>query len=414
MTERARAQRPSVAVLDPDGPPGVAFIRSLGRRGVDVVAYSASPRIAGRWSRHVARHERSPDVHDAEPYLTWLTEALTDGTITHVAPTSDYTVSSVAIARERAGLPTPPGGVSLTAAWACLHKPTFDRIAADVGFDPVPGALPTSVDEAIEAGHRLGYPLVIKPRTHIGVGLARGAIVHDASELAAQFACAPIDPAHTEALAFDPDLGWPMIQRLVGGESLDVVSISGCVPADGPALHVGHTRKLAQWPPGLGIGSLFEACPPEQHTPAALRLVEQALGSGLFEIEIAIDRSTGEAWPIDLNPRAYGQVSLEIARGNDLPGAWYELATGIELEPATVADPVPELWVSAMAHHPGALVTLVRGPNRRKELRRLRALRARPRTGAAADRRDPLPAVVMAAQMLRHPGSLIRPFFRRR
>lgn len=413
MGRDAQAE-PVVAVLDPDGPPGVAFIRSLGRRGVRVVAYSTSKGAAGRWSRAAAGFERSPGVHDAERYLDWLTEMMSSGAITHVAPTSDYTVYAAAIARQRAGIEVPAGGVSLESAWACLHKPTFDGVAAEVGFAPVPGALPTSLDEANAAAERLGYPLVIKPRTHIGVGLERGAIVHDADELAASFARAPIDPAHVEALALDPDLGWPMLQRFIMSDQLEIVSVSGCIGADGEADHVGHTSKLAQWPPGLGVGSLFESRPAERHTALALAVVERALGTGLFELELAIDRTTDSAWPIDLNPRAYGQVALEIARGNDLPGAWFELATGIELDPLPVSDPLPELWVSAMAHHPGAMVGLLRGPHRGAELRRLRSLRRRPRVGAVADRRDPVPALVMSAQMLRHPGSLVRPFLKRR
>lgn len=404
----------SVAVLDADGPPGVAFIRSLGARGVRVVAYGASKGAAGRWSRSTAAFETSPGVHDAERYLDWLTAQMAEGTIVHVAPTSDYTVYAAAIARRRAGVEVPPGGVSLEAAWACLHKPTFDGVAADVGFAPVPGALPTSLDDALDAAEQLGYPLVIKPRTHVGVGLGRGAIVRDADELATCFAAVAIDPAHIEALALDPDLGWPMMQRFIASDRLEIVSVSGCLGVDGAPKHVGHTSKLAQWPPGLGIGSLFEARPAERHTDLALRLVERALGTGLFELELAIDRITDSAWPIDLNPRAYGQVALEIARGNDLPGAWYELATGAVLDAPTVRDPLPEVWVSAMAHHPGALVGLLRGPNRRAEWRRLRALLRRPRVGSIASRRDPIPGMVMAAQMLRHPGGLVRPFLRRR
>ncbi|MFK7918041.1 MAG: hypothetical protein AB8G14_08200 [Ilumatobacter sp.] len=411
---RGGEQRSTVAVLDPEGPPGVAFIRSLGRRGVTMVAYSESKAVAGRWSRAVARHEHSPGVHDAERYLAWLTDMIGSGAITHVAPTSDYTVYATAIARQRAGVQVPAGGVSFEAAWACLHKPTFDRVAAKVGFAPVPAALPTSIDEAIVAAAALGYPLVIKPRTHIGVGIGRGAIVHDEHELRTHFARAEVDPAHGEALALDPDLAWPMLQRFIASAGLEVVSVSGCLSAGGAAMHVGHTSKLAQWPPGLGVGSLFESRRPEVHTELALKVVEQALGAGLFELELAIDRHTGEAWPIDLNPRAYGQVALEVARGNDLPGAWFELATGRHLEPFAVRDPLPELWVSAMAHHPGALIGLLRGPQRRAELRRLRTLLGRPRVGSVADRRDPIPGLVMGLQMLRHPGSLVRPFLRRR
>lgn len=389
----------------------MAFIRSLGSRGVSMVGYGPTRAVAGKWSRHLDRWEHSPSVHDGAEYLPWLTEQLRSGRITHVAPTSDYTVYATAIAMQRAGIDPPAGAIPLDRAWACLHKPTFDDVAERVDFAPVPGALPTSLDEAVEAANGLGYPVVIKPRTHIGVGLHRGSIARDDASLRSIFEPLVVDDAHHEALDLDPDLAWPMMQRLVRSDDLEVVSISGCLTPDGPR-DVGCTSKTAQWPPGLGVGSMFESRPAEPDTERAIALVTEALGQGLFEIELVVDRTTGEAWPIDLNPRAYGQVALEVARGHDLPGAWYALATGIELPALPVRDPVPERWVNALAYHPGAFAGVVRGPQRRTRLRQLVDHARTPRVGSIFDRRDPFPAIFLSAAMLRHPGGLIRPFLR--
>jgi len=220
--------------------------------------------------------------------------------------------------------------------------------------------------------------------------------------------------AERSGLQRDPDLGWPLMQSFRGGPSSDVVSISGCLGPDGDLWAIGGCRKLAQWPPGAGIGSLFEAIDPSPYVDITLAAVSATLGSGIFELELLIDHDTGDCWPIDLNPRAYGQVALEIARGNDLPALWYRMATGIELRPLPQVSPQPEVWQSGLTYLPGAVMDIAAGPDRSTKLAAFRELMARPRVGSIYDRDDPKPARALVIDMLRHPGSIIRPFIPRR
>ena len=63
-----------VTVFDIDLPPGLAFIRSLGRAGVPVVACSSRPGAAGRLSRHATVWRRCPPVQECERFTDWLTD----------------------------------------------------------------------------------------------------------------------------------------------------------------------------------------------------------------------------------------------------------------------------------------------------------------------------------------------------
>lgn len=404
------AGRTDVAVLDPDGPPGVSFIRALGSRGVDVHGFSSTARPAGRYSKHLASLTESPSLLDTDRAVDWLAGRLSDSTIGLVAPTSDYAVFAAAAAMDVAGIESPPGIPGIDAVWACLHKGVFDERLKAIGVDTVPQRLPTSLDDAIAAADELGYPVILKPRTHVGVGLERGGVVHDRAELEAVFREYPIDGADRSGLSRDPDLGWPLMQSFRAGPNTDVVSVAGCLGPDGRLWAVGGCRKLAQWPPGAGIGTLFETCDVEQHLDATVAVVGATLGSGIFELEWLVDHDAGTSFPIDLNPRAYGQVSLEVARGNDLPGLWYRLATGAELAALPAHDPAPEVWQSGTTYLPGAVLGIVAGPDRRRRLRELRSLMRRPRVGSIYDGDDRKPAAVLALTLLRHPGSFVRPF----
>ncbi len=404
------ADRTDVAILDPDGPPGVAFIRALGSRGVDVHGFSSTERPAGRYSKHLTSLADSPSLLDTDRAVDWLAGRMTDGTIGLVAPTSDYAVFAAAAAMDAASIAPPPGIPGIDAVWACLHKGEFaDRLDA-IGVDTVPQRLPTSLDDAITAADELGYPVILKPRTHVGVGLERGGVVHDRAELEAVFREYPIVGADRSGLARDPDLGWPLMQSFRAGPNTDVVSVAGCLGTDGTLWAVGGCRKLAQWPPGAGIGTLFETCDVDAYLDATVAVVGATLGEGIFELEFLVDHDTGACFPIDLNPRAYGQVSLEVARGNDLPGLWYRLATGAVLDPLPARDPVPDVWQSGTTYLPGAVLGIVAGPDRRRRASELRTLMRRPRVGSIYDRSDRAPAAVLALTLLRHPGSFVRPF----
>lgn len=406
--------RADVALLDADGPPGVAFIRSLGSRAVPVDAYSHESRPAGKTSKYLRSFASSPSPYDTDVFVDWLAGEMSNNSIGLVAPTSDYTVFAAAAAMDLAGITPPPGLPGIDAVWSCLHKGVFADRMSEIGFPTVPQRLPTSLDEAYAAADELGYPVIVKPRTHVGVGLERGGVVHDRDGLAAVFRHYDVDGAERAGLSRDPDLGWPLMQSFRGGPNTDVISVSGCLGDDGELWAIGGSRKLAQWPPGAGIGSLFESVDVTEYVDVTVRAIRATLGSGIFELELLIDHDTGDCWPIDLNPRAYGQVALEIARGNDLPALWYRMATGIELRPLPQPDEPPEIWQSGLTYLPGAVMEIVAGPDRREKLTAFRELMARPRVGSIYDADDPKPARALVVDMLRHPGSIIRPFIPRR
>jgi predicted ATP-grasp superfamily ATP-dependent carboligase len=349
-------------------------------------------------------------LHDTDRYVDWLADELSSGRIGLVAPTSDYVVFATAMALERAGMPAPTGVPDLESAWRCLHKPRFGEVMAEIGFPTVEYRTPTSPEQAFEDADELGYPLIIKPRSHVGIGLFRGAIISDRADLAARFRAAPTGHASASAAVLDPDLAWPFLQQFLPLERAEVVSISGCLGCDGSVMAIGQSRKLAQWPPGVGIGSMFEHMPLSDVADRAIAAVRATLGSGLFEIEMCVDRATGEAWPIDLNPRAYGQITLEVARGNDLPALWYELATGTKLSERAPKSPLPELWEAGLTYYPGAIAGVLTGPDRRARAARFVGAYRRPSVGSIFEWRDPMPSLVLAFTMLRNPTTVIRPF----
>ena len=407
MTDQYR----TVTVFDADVPPGVAFIRSLGRAGVAVIAGVSMILTAGRFSRHVAEVRRCPSGRRTDEFVVWLGDEFTRGTIDLVAPTSDYVSFCVADALEGLGRKASDAGLpDASAIRISLFKDAFATAMESVGFPTPAWAAPTSLDEAREAARQLGYPVVLKPRTHAGVGTIRGSVARSADELAIEFEPYRLANGNTSVLAHDADVAMPIVQRYHDLGSVDVVSLTGCLDVDGALLALGHCRKVSQSPRRLGIGTMFEPIPEPPFAAAAIEAIRAVLGSGLFELEVLVDRTTGEYWAIDLNPRAFGQISLDVALGNDLPRLWYESVTGTALSSAPPNGPRPEYWHDTTSSYAEFAVRFARGPHRAAILDHALGRMRTPSVGAMVDKHDRLPGLVHGLQHLRHPRAFIRPF----
>src|SRR6185503_10239851 len=90
-----------VAVFDASTPPALAFMASLGRRGVPLMVCGPGGGFeAARWSRHCTQFRRCPPPEDHDRFQSWLRQRLRHGEIARVAPTSDLIAFHVAELRE--------------------------------------------------------------------------------------------------------------------------------------------------------------------------------------------------------------------------------------------------------------------------------------------------------------------------
>lgn len=400
-----------VTVFDVDLPPGVAVVRSLGRAGVPVVACSTWPTAAGRFSRHVTSRRSCPSVHQSDRFIAFLVDELDSGSIDLIAPTSDFVSFCVAEALELLGsVGADAGHPEAESIRTCLFKGRFAEAMRKAGFPTPPTAIPSSLAEALEAASEIGYPLTLKPRSHVGVGTHRGVVVRSPEELERVYAPYEVGDAHLAALRHVPDLRLPMLQRYHELGTVDVVSVSGCLGQDGSVLAVGHSRKVSQAPPRFGVGTMFEPVGEQPFSGAAIDAVRGILGSGLFELEVLVDKASGEFWAIDLNPRAFGQIALDIALGNDLPRIWYESVTGARLPVAPLRQPAPEFWHEAVSSYVGFAVRFAKGPQRRQILGHALQRLGAAKVGTAFEWRDPLPGMLFGLKHFRHPRAFMRPF----
>lgn len=412
MTDRTvRQDLPSVGI-HAWGSPSLAFLRSLAPLGVPCRVYGPGGKSIASASRWASGASPAPPIDSSDALADWLEAAVTTNEFEYLAPTSDYTAFAAAEVQRRLGRTVGLLGEP-EATLDCLFKSRFGPAAADAGMAPPPEAHPTSRAELSAVAEALGYPVVLKGRTHAGVGLWRGGVAWDEECLDHLLESLTVTPGNDTALAVDPHLLLPTVQKFIKSATTETVSISGFIAQDGEAKAVSHCIRRAA--AGMtGIGSLFVSTEPEPFTELAIDVVRSVQQAGIFELEIIVDRATGETWALDLNPRGFGQMALDIGRGNDLPVLWYNDLTGADLTPRPAPRRPPREWRVGLPYYADRAVHALMGPKRGRAVRDLLTAPFVPHVDGDHAWNDPAPGVFAMYRHLRHPGGMIRPVLEQR
>ena len=286
-----------------------------------------------RLSRYASGFAACPEPQDADIFLPWLKAEVERGCIDLVAPTSDLMAFYMAEFPECFPKGQMEAMADAEAIRTVLLKDRFDLACQKHDLKAPKTLSPTSVQEAHDLADSLTYPVILKPRSHVGVGWARGAVAHTSEMLRQLFRPYPLRANCQRVIERYPELAWPLLQEYVPRALEHLYSISGILSATGEVLAWAGSQKTRQWPPTLGIGVVFEPWQAQAPVAQGLKFVQAVLKKGIFELELIFDPRTSEYVAVDLNPRAHGHISFDIARHNNLPLMWHQLAKGQRLLP---------------------------------------------------------------------------------
>ena len=351
---------------------GLAAIRSLGRRGIRVLAVDHRPYALGFRSRYAER-QLTPDPHADEDGFVEALRALaaeTDGPLP-LFPTHDEHLN--AIARHVDGLPENcrfpfPGWDVLERVQSKRHQlETADAIGC-----PIPGTRhPRSADEARAAGEELGYPVLVKPSTNVEfrrVHRRQAFLCSNAEELEHGYeATAPHEP---------------MVQEFVPGDESELYTLGSYVTAEGEALGLFCGRKLRQTRDFMGTARVAEAVWVDEVVDQGLAVLRALDCHGISQVEFKRDPRDGRYKLMEVNPRLWQWHSLAAACGVDLPWIAYRHLTGDPLPPARMNGDGKRWAISLMADA-------------------THALQRPPYVDAVFARDDPTPAAVQLAVLAR-------------
>ncbi len=331
---------------------GLGIVRSLGRRGVDVLVVD-DERSISRHSRYATAAVRVPDLRDEEATVQELL-ALgerhdLDGWV--VYPTREETVAALSRHRdrllERFRIPTPCWDV---VRWAWDKRNTYE-IAAELGIATPRTWVVGSAEEleAIDGEPPFAVKPAIKERFVYATG-AKAWRADSRAELTERFAQAADLVGAAEVI----------VQELIPGSGETQLAYCAFV-RDGRPTASMVVRRLRQHPPLFGRASTYVQTIEQADVEELSRRFLERIGYyGLVELEYKHDARDGRTKLLDVNARTWGYHSLGQRAGVDFPYLQYADQLSLPIEDGLRARPGVS-WVRLATDLPTAAVELGHG-----------------------------------------------------
>lgn len=307
----------------------LAAARCFGRRGIDVTVADPSKLGPASWSRFVGRRVQCPPESRAEDFIAWLLDFGRREPLRHVLyPTSDELAWLVSVHREELGRYFHLYDPGVDAVYGLLNKRKLSEVGQEVGLRLPRTWFPESESDLATVAREARFPVLIKPTTQILYSTHRkGHPVAAPAQLAEEYRAFSLDGYADMLVRFDPAVSRPMVQEFHPEAAQGIYSLSGFVDETGELFEVRGAMKVLQRPRRLGVGVCFESAPVRQELADGLkRLCKRLDYHGVFEVEFI--QTKEDFLLIDFNPRYYGQMGFDIARGLPLPLLAYHAALG--------------------------------------------------------------------------------------
>jgi len=303
-------------------------VRSFGRAGIDCVVACDSRLGAASWSRFVRRRLQCPSYTDSGALLKWLLAygAKHPGHVLYA--TSDdmawlYALHHAELSRYFR-MYQPP----IETVYGLLNKQRLTAIAHASGIEFPRIWFPRSEEDVRQIAETAKFPVLFKPVTQIFHGNhGKGVIVDRPEDLAGRYQALRNQPYAQDLLTFDPDARHPLIQEFQTQALGGIYSISGFIDESGQLLGARAAMKILQRPRRIGVGVCFEHAELKPELVASvIDMCRRAGFFGAFEVEFI--RCDERYLMIDFNPRFYGQMAFDVARGLQIPLIAYYSALG--------------------------------------------------------------------------------------
>lgn len=288
-----------VLVTDAEYKLTLGAVRSLGRRGVEVVALAAHRRALGFSSRHAHETLVGPSPDDEDRFVSFVLDILAAREVDAVLPIGQATTRALSRHLERF-----EGAAALAVAgWESMQVADSKRrtleLAAGLGVR-IPRAYAT-IDEIDR------FPVVAKKV----VGSGEVSYVNDRAGLA--------------SVASDE---W-LLQEYVPGEGRGFFALFD----HGEERAVFMHRRIREFPVTGGASTCAESIDDPELRELGLRLLRALRWHGVAMVEFKRDARDGGYVLMEINPKFWGSLDLAIAAGVDFPWLAVQTALGIPFEP---------------------------------------------------------------------------------
>lgn len=294
---------------------GLGIIRSLGRRGIPVIAVDYDKKALGFSSKYASESIIAPDPRvDEDKFLAFMLENANKWVGSILIPTHDEELAIFSYHKEELS----KHYILPVADWEAIKnivdkKGTYE-IAARLNI-PIPKTISLDSVESLDSlKNNIDYPCLLKPRRghEFMHKFGRKAfITEDFEQLQARV-------AQTHKVGCEM-----MIQEFISGKDNQIYFYVAYYDSESRPLAEFTERKLRQNPPILGVGRVAESTHTDEIIAPSRQILSRLSFTGLCAIEYKKDAKDSKFKLLDINGRSHMQIGLPIKCGIDFPWIMY-------------------------------------------------------------------------------------------
>jgi len=316
---------PRVLILDASERSALAFIRSLGRKGIEIIAGDSSKLTTGQLSRYVKKRLLYPSPEESwSKFIKFIIKILSKGNYDLLIPISEFTITIISYHKEELEDYT-----IVAAPDYNLYIKTYDKAKtiqhARKHEIPHPKTfIPQDPSELKEIAKEITYPAVIKPRRKTYWHNDKAKVLKVTQR---NYANSPEDLVrkYSKILQENKELInlnlLPMIQEYIPGSTYGYEALLNYGQIKAYFMH----KRLAEYPTTGGASTLRESTYHPTIAKIGAYTLQTLKWHGLAMAEFKLDPRDRTPKLIEINGRPWGSLPLAITAGVDFPYLLYKM-----------------------------------------------------------------------------------------
>ena len=279
----------------------LGIIRALGRKGVPVYAVDYTRRGVGIYSKYCQGVFHCPDFRsDDQGTMRRISSILKKLGRSVIFPSNDdsvhFLVKNYDAVKKNAYMSFSDPNIT----YSCLNKKKFYHIAQRHSVRVPLTHFPANQSELNSILNLIRYPCIIKPV------LSKKFEHREGTKAKKVFSREELQ----DSFNYYSGKYSIMVQELVAGPDEDQYSVASYWRSGGEPVALFQARKCRSFPIEFGAGTLVESERNPECAKIARKFMKDIAFQGIAEIEFKRDKVSGQLKIIEVNPRAWGQISL--------------------------------------------------------------------------------------------------------
>lgn len=322
-----------VLVMDASERSALAVIRSLGSKGIEVVAGDSIGFNAGFLSRYCSQRVLYPSpLKNKAGFVESIIRFVKNADLDLLIPVTDFTILPLVERRDeveryvRLALP------SNDILFKAFDKWETAKLAESMGVPCPKTFVIKSVEDLNRVAEEVNYPCVIKPRTKVFWFEGKAIVLKitpDNYAYSQEDLIRKFSEISSRLEGFEFSEGFFIIQEFAEGVGYGVEVLMDGVEAKAVFIH----KRLREYPITGGASTYRISVINRRLEELALKILKEIRWNGVAMVEFKVNESNNDVALIEINGRFWGSLPLAVNAGIDFPYLLYKLMMNGDVEP---------------------------------------------------------------------------------